>query len=353
MQASSLSLAMMAHAVFRAASLNCLADRALWNQGHVPWFDSTSILPYNETMKAAALRLSLEETLLERQLAEAGWSCGPWSPQPALEPTCLALLALRSDSAPARTRGLQFLLRTQNPNGSWPAFSGDDQEGCGLTALAVIVLNNYGEVAPHAVRGLRWLLSSKGKESHWLWRWKFKTSDTHARFDPNKFGWPWMPDTCSWVIPTAFAVIALKQSLRCWKTDQVRFRIQRGVEMLLDRVCPGGGWNAGNGVVYGAPLAPHIDATAIALLALRGERTSGTMGASLDWLERRARICSAPWSLAWSILAFEAHARPIGELLGRLAGLEDRYRVQNSATLAAVILACDCQVRGNVFKVPS
>jgi hypothetical protein len=39
--------------------------------------------------------------------------------------------------------------------------------------------------------------------------------------------------------------------------------------MLLDRACPGGGWNAGNGVVYGTALAPHPDDTAIALLALR------------------------------------------------------------------------------------
>jgi hypothetical protein len=38
--------------------------------------------------------------------------------------------------------------------------------------------------------------------------------------------------------------------------------------MMLDRKCPDGGWNAGNGVVFGVALAPHIDANAIALLAL-------------------------------------------------------------------------------------
>ena len=93
----------------------------------------------------------------------------------------------------ARARGLQFLLGAQNPNGSWPAFSGDDQEGSGLTALAVIALINSGEMALQTERGLKWLLDSKGKESHWLWKWKFRTSDTHVRFDPDKFGWPWMP----------------------------------------------------------------------------------------------------------------------------------------------------------------
>jgi hypothetical protein len=40
--------------------------------------------------------------------------------------------------------------------------------------------------------------------------------------------------------------------------------------MLLDRACPTGGWNAGNGVVYGVALKPHIDATATALLAMQG-----------------------------------------------------------------------------------
>jgi hypothetical protein len=39
--------------------------------------------------------------------------------------------------------------------------------------------------------------------------------------------------------------------------------------MLIDRACPDGGWNAGNGIVLGTALAPHIDTTAIAVLALK------------------------------------------------------------------------------------
>ena len=42
-------------------------------------------------------------------------------------------------------------------------------------------------------RGLKWLLDSKGKESNWLWRGNFRTTDTHVRFDPDKFAWPWLP----------------------------------------------------------------------------------------------------------------------------------------------------------------
>jgi hypothetical protein len=217
--------------------------------------------------------------------------------------------------------------------------------------LAVIALINNGEMALQTERGVEWLLRLKGRESHWLWRWKFETTDTHVRFDPNKYGWPWQPGTCSWVIPTALSIIALKQGFVCCKPEQVSFRIRRGKEMLLDRVCPGGGWNAGNGVVYGIPLAPHLDATAVALLALGGEQSNGAIASGLDWLERRAATCSAPWSLAWSILALDAYGRPVEALLARLCTLTDKGFVANSATLAAVILAIDCLVEGNVFKV--
>ena len=298
-----------------------------------------------------ALRAELKNALVKQELSGGGWSYCSSTSQGALEPTCLAMLALRWDSNLARALGLEFLLGMQNPNGSWPAFSGDDSEGSGVTALAVIALINNGEMALQTERGVEWLLRLKGRESHWLWRWKFDTTDTHVRFDPNKFGWPWQPGTCSWVIPTALSIIALKQGFVCCKPEQVSFRIRRGKEMLLDRVCPGGGWNAGNGVVYGVPLAPHLDATAIALLALGGEQSNGAIASGLDWLERRTGTCSAPWSLAWSILALDAYGRPVAGLVDRLCALRDPALLADSATLAAVILAVDCLVEGNVFKV--
>ncbi len=217
--------------------------------------------------------------------------------------------------------------------------------------MAVIALINNGEMTLQTGRGVEWLLRLRGSESHWLWRWKFETTDTHVRFDPNKFGWPWQPGTCSWVIPTALSMIALRQAFVCCKPDQVRFRIRRGTEMLLDRACPGGGWNAGNGIVYGVPLAPHVDATAIGLLALDGEQRNDAIASALDWLWRTAATCSAPWSLAWSILALDAYGRPVGSLVDRLCTLRGANLLPDSATLAAVILAIDCLGQGNVFKV--
>jgi hypothetical protein len=140
-------------------------------------------------------------------------------------------------------------------------------------------------------------------EGHWLWRWKFKTVDTQVRFNPDKFGWTWAPDTASWVIPTAFAVLALRMA---GKQDT---RIQLGMEMLLDRACAGGGWNAGNSVAFGVALAPHVEATAMALLAL--QRTDASreriVKDSLGWLVAQTRQCRGITSLAWAIMALHAY----------------------------------------------
>lgn len=295
----------------------------------------------------------LQNMLLECDTPTGGWSFFPQETQAHLEPTCLSLLALRSCAAPRVTRGFEFLLHTQNSNGSWPAFAGDDQEGCWVTALAVLTLNQLG-ASPNAVeRGVNWLLDSRGKEAHWLWKWKFRTSDTHVRFDPDKFGWPWMPETNSWVVPTSFAHLALSQCFPAQLPGRVQFRLARGIEMLLDRVCPNGGWNAGNGVVYGVPLAPHLDATAIALLALRGQAQNSIITKSLTWLEDRSLSCSAASSLAWSILALHSHRQNVTSQVERLEDLAKTAHICDHATLATVAMALECADGKNPFEVQS
>jgi hypothetical protein len=297
-------------------------------------------------------RVRLQARLVRQQLSGGGWSFSSLASQADLEPTCFALLALRNDGSTATAAGLEFLLRIQNPNGSWPAFEGDDNDGCWVTALAVTTLINCVQPTAAVQRGLKWLSNSKGRESRWPWKWKFRTTDTRVRLNPDKFGWPWMPDTCSWVVPTAFSVLALRQGVVCCRSPEAHFRVIRGIEMLIDRVCLNGGWNAGNGVVYSVALGAHVDATAIALLPLRGEPQRSAITRSLDWLESRVRTCFAPWSLAWSILALDAHGRFTEKLLVRLAALSDPDRIEDSATLAALILALDCPIQGNVFRIP-
>jgi hypothetical protein len=130
-----------------------------------------------------------------------------------------------------------------------------------------------------------------------------------VQLDPDKYGWPWFPETVSWVVPTAFSLIALQQSVSCCRSGQVTNRIERGTQMLRDRACPGGGWNAGNGIVFGSALTPHIDTTAIALMAL----TDGDDPAAAQGLKRMRQAftdCPSVYSLAWASIAFFVHRDP-------------------------------------------
>ncbi len=285
----------------------------------------------------------LRALLAQKQLPTGGWAALSSSLQTALEPTVLACIAVGPEFQSVRDRAIQFLLSIQNPNGSWPVFEGDDQEGAWITALVLIALHDEVEAIPARLKGFAWLADSAGQESHWLWRWKFRTADRHVRFDPDKFGWPWVPHTNSWVVPTAFSILALNQLPCACGLEAGPSRVKLGIEMLLDRTCPSGGWNAGNGVVYGVPLAPHPDDTAIALLALLGRSQDPLVRMSLDWLKRVAPTLSAPWSLAWSVLALAAHHRPVDFLAHALRRSPELDQIEDISTLAVTCLALDYQ----------
>jgi hypothetical protein len=292
----------------------------------------------------------LEEILIGRQTPAGGWSFFE-STQISVEATCFALLALsalKPDYVSGRINGL---LRLQRHDGSWPAFSGD-QDGSWTTALAMIVLNITSAAVPARERALHWLLEKHRREANWLWRWKFKTADRNVRFDPDKYGWPWFLDSASWVIPTAFSVIAIKEFTVCNRSEPSERRIRLGVEMLLDRVCVGGGWNCGNSVVYEAPLLPHVEATAIALLALQGEKQTPAIRTSVAWLKQRSNAIKTVESLAWSVLSLFVYQEPVDHLKTQLAALiEDGREVRDNATLATALLALKCGEMIHPFMV--
>lgn len=277
--------------------------------------------------------------LAVKQLPSGGWPALVESSQTALEPTIYSMLVL--EDRPEYEVARHCLRQGQNPNGSWPAFLGDDQQGAWVTALALIALGKKLDDIPCRRKGANWLLRSAGKESNWFWKWKFRTTDRQVRFNPNKFGWPWLPDTNSWVVPTAFAIVALHQLSSFCSAEISRWRVQLGQEMLLDRLCPGGGWNAGNGVVYGVPLAAHADDTAVALLGLKDRADQPAVLQSLGWLERVAPTLPSAWSLAWSLLTLAAYSRNVESLAESLAKSITTTDIQDIATLAVSALALD------------
>jgi hypothetical protein len=293
---------------------------------------------------------ALAEVLTQRHLPSGGWSF-LGAQQASIEVTCLSGLAVARETGEPITSVIQFLLHAQRSDGGWPSFDGD-QESSWTTALVLCALTAVNDASDARARALGWLLAERGKEGHWFWRWKFKTTDRNVLFDPDKYGWPWNHGSVSWVIPTAFSVVAIKQFTVCNRSTVSERRIHLGVEMLLDRACVGGGWNAGNSVVYGVPLSPHVEATAIALLALQDEPRGEVIERSLQWLRRQAPTVESASSLAWCILSLFVYQEPIQELKNRLATMvKDGAEIRNNATLATALLALRCGEMIHPFMV--
>lgn len=248
----------------------------------------------------------------------------------SVEDLALSTLALRHHSANPR-----HLLATQLPNGAWPNALATAIPNVYATSLALIAL---AHTARHeaAHRAFAWLDNIKGREGHWLWRWKFHWFDRQVKFDPARYGWPWVEGTVSWVAPTALAVVAH----RAWRRSSPR--LPRAAAMLLDRACPSGGWNAGNSEAFGVPLAAHPDFTAMGLLALRARGLHAhpiAARAAACLIERLATAASA-YSLAWAILALRNHEdAPIEALQHRLrANLAAHIETPANLALAALAL---------------
>lgn len=310
-------------------------------------------------MATTCIAEALHRKLRSLQPSRGGWNFQ--SDRQALEPPCLAVLALRGSRTTDLELALHGIESSQNRDGSWPAFVGDKPEGSWATSLAVLTLLATKGPSERVQSGVRWLLDARGREANWPWRWKFRTVDKSAQFDPAKYGWSWFPGTSSWTIPTAFCLIALRQvkNLGVSETAAVGERIEVGVSMLFDRMCPGGGWNAGNGVAFGVPYSPYIDATAIALLALVGHEKQSGVQSSLAWLVKRLPGCPSPYSLAWGILALAAHRavdrevdRPLERATNELVTLVERDAVGDDVcTVAVCSLALDAVAGDNAFEV--
>ena len=217
-----------------------------------------------------------------------------------IEDAALSLLALRNSGADPRA-----LLGTQHHSGAWSALPNIEPPSAFHTALALLAIRPFQTTAVRSAAGraFEWLSELRGLESHWLWQWKFRLFDRQVRFDPLKSGWPWVPDTVSWVAPSALSIVAF----RAWRQESTR--TAPAIAMLLDRACSKGGWNAGNSVVFGVDLDPHPDFTAMALLALRkgSPGHEALVRRSLDYLGARIEGSSSPYSLAWAVMALGAH----------------------------------------------
>jgi hypothetical protein len=249
--------------------------------------------------------------LVSAQNDDGGWGFHP-DTESRVEPTCWALRALTNVlvtvSPECIRRGRQFLRGGQLPDGSWPASRGATT-GSWVTSLACSVLSDLSESSAAVTSGLKWLCDDYPRDSS-LWRriiGRFRSGPPLAEHDDSFRGWGWTPRTSSWVEPTSFAILALRERPEEWRPATASQRCELAVSLLYDRMCPGGGWNCGNPRVYGVAGEPLVLSTAWALLAVHDLPAHGSKLASLEWLKRSYGSIQSPASLSVARIVLEAY----------------------------------------------
>jgi hypothetical protein len=219
------------------------------------------------------------------QNPDGGWGYFPGK-QSWLEPTAYAALALHGD--PAADRAWKLIGSWQLKDGGWRP-TADVQIANWTTALCVSLATLRGEFGDPLQKGVAWLLGSWGVESRWVNRMAVKLGRLEADRDLNLKGWPWKPNTSSWVEPTAHTLVALKQALSHTPAKyqgEIRERVRMGEAQLMDVRCRDGGWNYGSRAVMGGDLPSYPETTALALLGLQGH---GDLSRSLERASQMAR----------------------------------------------------------------
>jgi hypothetical protein len=291
-----------------------------------------------------ALVARLRERLTAAASADGGWGYYAGK-SPRVEPTAWALLALTGaarvngaafDGAPHQT----FLTTCQREDGLLvdgarlpPNFTANGTAACALATIAPAV----------ALRIVEGLTPVKG----------LSVDDPDPRQNNRLQAWPWLPDTFSWVEPTAWCTLALKQHRRRRTDDRVWPRIEEAERLLVNRSCDPGGWNFGNASVLGQDLRPYIPTTALGALALQDRRADPVVQRAVSHLERAWSSEPTAFALSLTAIALHVHDRTTVAVEARLAEDVDRAdRLGNLQAIAMMLFALTLEAhRAEVFRV--
>jgi hypothetical protein len=297
----------------------------------------------SDEMEADREKPFVEEVCLpflrNAQNGDGGWGFHPQS-ESRVEPTCWAVQALSESSNREAemgvVRGLQFLRAAQLADGSWPS-TPEEKSGCWVTSLGCWVLLAAADSSGAATAGIDWLCQDwPGDTTPWRrFLARFSTERELHPVNRSYRGWGWTPGTSSWVEPTSFALISLEQASRDLLPPEASRRRELATAMLYDRMCPGGGWNCGNPVVYGVAGEPLVIPTVWALIALRHNPTRPENVASLGWLERSIANIESAGSLALARICMETYGRKWPADAPALSDLYERNQFLESVPVAA------------------
>jgi len=257
-----------------------------------------------------ALSAQMKETADNRWLTEAltqltglqnedfGWGYGAGgisSPEPTAL-ACLAILAQGPDQEATQQENVKkaarWLSSIQQLDGSLGVSRRLQRPGW-PTAYGLLTWINLPGWESHVRSALQWLLGERGE----------KGSETDlVNHNPKLQGWPWLSGTHSWIEPTALSVMALR---RAGLTKHPR--TQEGIQLILDRTIPGGGWNYGNKKMFGKDLRPQPATTGLVLMALAElDIYCEGIDRACSYLSETLRLVRSPMSLCWGILGLGA-----------------------------------------------
>lgn len=229
--------------------------------------------------------------------ADGGWAYH-FGKRSRLEPTSWALLALwQTDAQPP---GLEVLREWQRDSG-WLTDVAGAPANHAFNAIAGLTLLQSPSTSRLAETIVRLLIASKGVRL---------PPDDVIRQDGSLQAWSWVEGTFSWVEPTAWSVLLLKQRLLRGPYPDAAERVRVGERMLNDRACRSGGWNYGNSSVYGQDLLPYVPTTALALLALQDRRREPVVTRGLDRLQRDIVSERSVMALSLAIICLRIYGLP-------------------------------------------
>ncbi|MCA9258912.1 MAG: hypothetical protein KDA61_06915 [Planctomycetales bacterium] len=243
----------------------------------------------------------------------------------AAEPAALTALALVAHGQWEAARpAVRWLAELQQPTGAVGIAPEQDQPHwpTGLALLAWARWNAARDAAQSHATGSHAsndqtaaaLVRAQAAAIDWALRDQGKTSPRRPQIghDTTLVGWAWAEGTHSWLEPTCYFVLALEAA-----GLSSHPRVAMGRRMIVDRLLPTGGANYGNTFVMGQQLLPHVQPTALALLAIAGDgsRVADHMASddriakSLAWLETHVDRRTPSASLSYAILGLAAWKR--------------------------------------------
>jgi len=271
--------------------------------------------------------------LRKTQNPDGGWGYfpgkGSW-----LEPTTYAMLALHgtSGSDAQLNKAWKLVQSWQTADGSSRP-SGEVEGGTWVTAHTVTLASVQGLYDNHVRRSVDWMLDVVGAEHKLPFRAAQFFHLLQTRLDVSHQGWPWRQGNASWIEPTVHTLVALKKVAAKYSSAKLEDRVRDGEALLFSRRCSDGGWNCGNPNVLNLDLPSYPETTGLALVALQG-RNARELAGPLEVARRNRAETKSSLAKAWLTIALRCHGENPSAAVDNDRGLKGDVMLAALETLA-------------------